>query len=282
MADPQTSLNPYEGESGLVLRDLFERDAVSRFENEIGAPRFYALLPSNGIRRVMDFGCGPHSPTILRERYPDAEILGVDKSEAMLPNNDPTDPLSRYALWSDATSPRAFGRQYGKFDLIVLKMVAQYVDRYELYQLLYELSDYSLAYRGYIALSVPHPEDSAQFVTDASELSDYTRTIGGTGLRATMVHRPMEKLIDLGELARALPDGYRQLVDEPADAEGHKKRLNILFRPPTMRERLIDSLRQELGARVVGRRVWLTPGEKQRYGYLGRQGKPLMVPPPKP
>lgn len=44
-----------------------------------------AKVPVTAPKRVIDLGCGPgNSTTVLKERYPDAEIMGMDSSADML------------------------------------------------------------------------------------------------------------------------------------------------------------------------------------------------------
>ena len=62
-----------------------------KFENERtrAAIDLLAQVPLDRVARAVDVGCGPGNSTeLLALRYPDADLLGLDNSPAMLEAND--------------------------------------------------------------------------------------------------------------------------------------------------------------------------------------------------
>ncbi|MES1926007.1 trans-aconitate 2-methyltransferase [Salinisphaera sp. T31B1] len=58
-----------------------------KFEAERNQPihDLLARLPVHGVHRIADLGCGPGNSTqLLRQHYPEAEIIGIDRSSDML------------------------------------------------------------------------------------------------------------------------------------------------------------------------------------------------------
>ncbi len=249
MAEVPAIDNPYVGPNAAVLRATFETHQVSQFENEIGARDFYELLPRiRGIGRIAILGSGPAYPAEVRRLYPDAEIACFDFPE-MLPELTDADPLLRTVPWGPLRYiPRAerqtFREQHGKFDLIIMKMFAHYVNPHHLSAMVHCL----LAKGGSVALSIPHPEETAKYLHTDREprYQYYSRTIGSTGVVATMLLQSEDGwAYKLGE---RLPRNYRKVITTSKDAAGNNVRLNILYRPPNLCERAGDIRRRILRA----------------------------------
>jgi trans-aconitate 2-methyltransferase len=77
-----------------------------KFEDERtrAAVDLLAHVPLDDARRVVDVGCGPGNSTeLLVARYPDADVLGIDNSPAMLEEARKRLPAARFAA-DDAAS----------------------------------------------------------------------------------------------------------------------------------------------------------------------------------
>lgn len=242
------STEPYAADA-INLRARLADPSINTFEHTVNEPRLLALLPLRGVRRILDFGAGDgHFTLALRRQYPDAEIVGVDASEDMLPTYgfypsayesdsvyfEPWDGrLPSPADW-DA---RALDLQRrGQFDLIVAKLVLHYIDPLCWGPVAKSLR-YITASGGSLLCSVPHPKQSARRAEAASwaPISDpdmigrqlwYRHEIGRTGVCARMLHMPFERWIQhAAEASRA----KYVVVDQPGDEE--PRRLNMLFTP---------------------------------------------------
>jgi len=91
----------------------WEPDLYRRFEAERSQPAkdLLARVELKTPSQIVDLGCGPATSTdVLADRYPDAEILGVDNSEAMLESARQRLPEARFeahdiADWRPGATP---------------------------------------------------------------------------------------------------------------------------------------------------------------------------------
>ncbi len=100
-------------------------------------------------KRIIDIGCGPGNSTkILKDRWPDAEIIGLDNSKAMLEKAQTTDSSIEWVLMDS----NADLSEFGKFDIIFSNAALQWMPEHEvLIPKLFEM----LNEGGVIAIQVP-------------------------------------------------------------------------------------------------------------------------------
>jgi trans-aconitate 2-methyltransferase len=143
-----------------------------RFESERTRPaiELLARVPLAEARCVVDLGCGPGNSTeLLAARYPQAELIGIDSSEAMLASARERLPGLRFeradvADWQPAQAP----------DLIFANAVLQWVPGHEaLFPRLFAL----LAPGGVLAVQMPDnlDEPSHRAMRELAALPPWSR-----------------------------------------------------------------------------------------------------------
>lgn len=165
-----------------------ERYLAFRDERSRPFTELVARIPG-AAETIVDLGCGPgHLTPVLRDRWPEAHIIGVDSSAEMIDraNGENSDPLVRYELgdlrdW--AHSDNACGSD--PVDLILSNATFQWVP--DQLELIPRLRD-RLAPGGRLAFSVPNNFDqpSHRLLREVAERAPYAEHTAGL-LRATGV-----------------------------------------------------------------------------------------------
>ncbi len=214
-----------------------------RFESERTRPAIdlLARVPLTEARDVVDLGCGPGNSTeLLAARYPQARIVGIDASEAMLASARERLPRLRFeradiADWRPARPPT----------LIFANAVLQWLPGHAV--LLPRLFD-SLAPGGVLALQMPDNLDQPS-------------------------HRAMRELAALARWSAWLA-GAAALREKPLSAAAYYDLLapraaavdiwhTVYRHPMASSEAIVDWLRS------TGLRVFVDPlPEDQRAGWL--------------
>lgn len=99
------------------------------FRNERTRPAFELAARVTVVApvRVMDLGCGPgNSTAILRERWPDAQIDGLDADPAMIETAMASDPRVRW-LRADANTWAAVA----EYDVVFSNALLQWLPKHE-------------------------------------------------------------------------------------------------------------------------------------------------------
>jgi trans-aconitate 2-methyltransferase len=100
-----------------------------KFEAERNRPIVDLLgrIPTPDVRSAVDIGCGPGNSTeALRDRYPHADIIGIDSSPDMIAAARKRLPALRFEIDDIAT-----WRDPGPFDLILSNAVLHWVPDHE-------------------------------------------------------------------------------------------------------------------------------------------------------
>ena len=152
-----------------------------RFANERTRPaaellaRVPALQPARSLH-IVDLGCGPGNSTeLLVERFPDADVLGIDNSEAMLETARKQLPQARFEAADIASWAPAEGEPAP--DLIYANASIQWVGEHEsLIPRLFSL----LAPGGVLAVQMPdnRQEPSHRNMREVAQLPRFAAHIG--------------------------------------------------------------------------------------------------------
>lgn len=149
-----------------------------RFEDERTRPaqELLARVPLPAPAHVVDLGCGPGNSTeLLVQRYPQARVLGIDNSEAMLASARERLPgvdfiLGDIAQWRPDVPP----------DLIYANASLQWVGGHDhLFPRLFE----SLAPGGVLAVQMPDNRDEPthRLMREVAAQSPWNEPIGDAG-----------------------------------------------------------------------------------------------------
>ena len=220
-----------------------------RFADDRGRPfvDLVARVPGTAST-VVDLGCGAGNLTpVLRERWPDADVLGVDSSPEMVERAraDATDPRTRYALADAAT-----WEPDRPVDVITSNAMFQWVPEQE--DVLRCLADHVVP-GGSIAVQGPNNADapSHALLRDVADREPYAaHTRGVPGVRGSGPEVYLELFAGLGWSCDAWETTYLHVLpgDDPVlewvSGTGARPVLQAL--PDGVREDFVEEYRLEL------------------------------------
>ena len=190
-----------------------------RFANERTRPaaellaRVPALQPARRLH-IVDLGCGPGNSTeLLVERFPDADVLGIDNSEAMLETARKQLPQARFEAGDIASWAPAEGEPAP--DLIYANASIQWVGEHEaliprLFSLLAPGGVLAVPVRDVASVDVwhtiyQHPMESAAAIV---------QWLRGTGLKPFVEGLPVPLQADfLAEYEHRIDAAYPERAD---------------------------------------------------------------------
>ena len=197
------------------MPDTWDAALYRRFEDQRTRPArdLLAAVPLAAARHVVDLGCGPGNSTeLLRNRFPDADVLGIDTSAAMLTSARERLPGCRFdagdiAEWAPAEPP----------DLIYANAALHWVGSHEtLIPRLLSL----LAPGGVLAFQVPanREEPSHRLMREVAAAGPWAKRVADAGERMGVL--PAVGYYDLLVAAGAGVDVWRTVYHHPMATAG--------------------------------------------------------------
>jgi trans-aconitate 2-methyltransferase len=239
----------------------WDPDRYLTYADERGRP-FVELLTRVGApspQAVVDLGCGPGNlTTLLRARWPDADIRGVDSSPEMIEKARVVDPTIAF----EVADLRAWAERADPVDVLVSNAALQWVPGH--LDLLPRLVG-RVTPGGWLAFQVPGNFDEPSHTTrrDLAAEAPYAEHTQGVDHPAS--HDPavyLERLADLGCTVDAWETTYLHVLTGPdpvftwVAATGARPTLQALpddLRPPFEEEfkRRLRAAYPEQGGRVI-------------------------------
>ena len=183
-----------------------------RYEDERTRPaqELLARVPLSGAARVVDLGCGPGNSTeLLANRFPTAQVVGTDNSEAMLASARERLPQARFELSDIAT----WAPQDQAPDLIYANAALQWVPDHE--QLIPRLFA-ALAPGGVLAIQMPdnREEPTHRLMRAVAAEAPWAEPIGNADRLRTLL-LPLGGYYDLLAPGAARVDVWHTIYQHP-------------------------------------------------------------------
>jgi trans-aconitate 2-methyltransferase len=238
----------------------WDPDRYLAYADERGRPfvELLARVDADRPRRVVDLGCGPGNLTrLLADRWPDAEVTGLDSSPEMIARaregaGDVRFEVADLRDWAATSAATGAATGRPSVDVLVSNATLQWVPGH--LDLLPRLVD-AVTPGGWLAFQVPGNFDEPSHtirreLEDAPEYAEHTR-----GLDHPASHGPeayLRALTGLGCAVDAWETTYLHVLqgEDPVftwvSATSARPVLRAL--PPALRERFTEEFKQRLRA----------------------------------
>ena len=157
------------------MSTIWNPDLYLKFQKERTQPSIDLVnrIEIENPKKIIDVGCGPGNSTeILRSRWINSEIIGIDNSDQMIEKAKKKYPYGTWKL-NDAMDIDKFG----KFDIVFSNAVLQWIPNHE--KLIPHLLNH-VAADGVLAVQVPQNQFSVLHkalieIADENEFKEYTQ-----------------------------------------------------------------------------------------------------------